>query len=140
MDAELIGSGLLVRDDGRVLLLRRIREPWKGLWELPGGHVKEGETLEDAVVREIKEETNLEVRLRVRKAGGVRVFQKPIEVFLYPVLDHYHLNHVFRFRVKSDMNASRPKATGREGTLKWCDKSQKNLNPLASYVFNRYIL
>ena len=56
--------GGVVRDGaGRLLLIRRGREPSRGLWSLPGGRVEPGETLEQAVVREVREETGLEVRV-----------------------------------------------------------------------------
>ncbi len=53
-------GGVLLRDE-RVLLVRRKREPGAGLWSIPGGHVRLGETLEEACVREMLEETGLEV-------------------------------------------------------------------------------
>jgi 8-oxo-dGTP diphosphatase len=47
--------------DGRVLIVRRARPPAHGLYTLPGGGVELGETLEQAVIREIREETALEI-------------------------------------------------------------------------------
>jgi 8-oxo-dGTP diphosphatase len=47
--------------DGRVLIVRRARSPAHGLYTLPGGGVELGETLEEAVIREVREETALEV-------------------------------------------------------------------------------
>jgi 8-oxo-dGTP diphosphatase len=47
--------------DGRVLIVRRARPPAHGLYTLPGGGVELGESLEQAVVREVREETTLEV-------------------------------------------------------------------------------
>jgi ADP-ribose pyrophosphatase YjhB (NUDIX family) len=47
--------------DGRVLIVRRARAPANGLYTLPGGGVELGETLEEAVVREVREETSLDV-------------------------------------------------------------------------------
>ncbi len=47
--------------DGRVLIVRRARPPVAGLYTLPGGGVELGETLEEAVVREVREETALAI-------------------------------------------------------------------------------
>jgi len=47
--------------NGRVLIVRRARAPAHGLYTLPGGGVELGETLEEAVIREVREETALEV-------------------------------------------------------------------------------
>jgi mutator protein MutT len=56
-----VGVGGVVIRDGRVLLIRRGKEPLRGRWLVPGGTVELGETLEEAVVREVREETGLEV-------------------------------------------------------------------------------
>lgn len=49
--------------DGRVLIVRRARPPAHGIYTLPGGGVELGETLEEAVTREVREETALEIAL-----------------------------------------------------------------------------
>lgn len=51
----------IIEKDGKVVLIQRGKEPFKGRLALPGGHVKYREMVEDAVVREIKEETGLEI-------------------------------------------------------------------------------
>jgi 8-oxo-dGTP diphosphatase len=53
-------SAAIIRD-GKVLIVRRAREPARGLYTLPGGGVEVGETLFEAVKREVREETALEV-------------------------------------------------------------------------------
>jgi ADP-ribose pyrophosphatase YjhB (NUDIX family) len=67
-DAPIAGVGaVIVRDDAdgrkRVLLIRRGQEPLKGEWSLPGGAVELGETLEEAICREVFEETGLVVEV-----------------------------------------------------------------------------
>ena len=57
----LLGVGALIFNDNQVLLVERGKPPLQGYWSLPGGLVEAGERLEDAVVREVKEETGLTV-------------------------------------------------------------------------------
>lgn len=53
--------GAIVLDKGALLLVKRDREPARGLWSLPGGRVEAGETLREALVREVREETGIEI-------------------------------------------------------------------------------
>ena len=62
-DRPIVGVGAVVVKDGKALIIKRGHEPRKGEWSLPGGHVELGETLLDAVRREIKEETGLDVEV-----------------------------------------------------------------------------
>lgn len=56
-----ISIDALIITDNKILLIKRGSEPYKGLWALPGGHLDWDETLEEAVIREVKEETGLKV-------------------------------------------------------------------------------
>jgi ADP-ribose pyrophosphatase YjhB (NUDIX family) len=57
----VVGVGAVVICDGKILLEKRKGEPGKGKWSIPGGLVELGEGVESAVVREVLEETGLEV-------------------------------------------------------------------------------
>jgi len=57
---HLAVSAAIIRD-GKVLIVRRARPPAHGLFTLPGGGVEAGETLHEAVIREVREETGLSV-------------------------------------------------------------------------------
>jgi len=51
-----------------ILLIKRDTVPFKGYWALPGGRAEPGETVEQTIVREVKEETGLDVAI-IRKIG-----------------------------------------------------------------------
>jgi 8-oxo-dGTP diphosphatase len=60
----ILAVGAVVVDRyGRVLLIRRARNPAAGTWTIPGGRVEPGETVAVAVVRELREETSLDARV-----------------------------------------------------------------------------
>lgn len=60
-DRPITAVGAIVLDGRRVLLIKRGRPPAEGLWSVPGGVVKAGETLAGAVAREVHEECSIEV-------------------------------------------------------------------------------
>jgi ADP-ribose pyrophosphatase YjhB (NUDIX family) len=71
-----VAVGAIVFDEaGRVLLVERGRPPGVGLWTVPGGRVERGEKLAEAVAREVREETGLEIEVGelaavVERMGG----------------------------------------------------------------------
>jgi 8-oxo-dGTP diphosphatase len=67
--------------DGKVLLIRRGKEPYKDHWSLPGGGVERGERIRDAVKREVLEETGLEVNVGL-VAGYREEILSPAEHYL----------------------------------------------------------
>jgi 8-oxo-dGTP diphosphatase len=60
-DRPIVAVGAVILDGDRVLLVQRGQEPLKGEWSLPGGMVEIGEPLGAALVREVREETSLDV-------------------------------------------------------------------------------
>ncbi len=77
----IVSVGAVIVDGDRVLLVKRGHEPLKGEWSLPGGVVEIGETLAEALRREVLEETGLEIHVgplievldRVHRAPDERV-------------------------------------------------------------------
>ena len=97
----------LIHKNGRYLLQDRIKNDWKG-YTLPGGHIEPGESIVDAVIREMQEETGLTIRHP--HLCGVKQF--PLEegryiVFLFE-----------REECEGDLRSSE------EGTMHWIDERE----------------
>ncbi len=97
----------LIQDGKRVLLQNRIKEDWKG-YTLPGGHVESGESFVDAVKREMREETGLDIINP--KLVGIKQF--PIDGGRYIVL----LFKVVEFTGEV--------ISSEEGQMEWIDRSR----------------
>jgi 8-oxo-dGTP diphosphatase len=110
-----VAVGVLVRSDGAVLFgQRRPGKPYAGWWEFPGGKLEAGETVEQALARELREELDIEVR---------RSFPWMLREHVYP---HAHVRLSFRRVV--DWTGT-PRA--REGqALAWRHPSSIDLAPM----------
>ena len=60
-DRPIVGIGAIIIRDGKVLLEKRKNDPGRGRWSVPGGVVELGENVTQTVIREVKEETGLDV-------------------------------------------------------------------------------
>ncbi len=56
---------MIIEKDNKILLIKRAKEPFKDMWEIPGGFVDYGELVENTAIREAEEETSLGVRPKV---------------------------------------------------------------------------
>lgn len=68
----IVGVGAIILKRDRILMAQRGKDPLKGWWSLPGGALEIGESLKDAVCREVREETGLEIR----PLGVFEVFER----------------------------------------------------------------
>ena len=75
IETPLLTVDCVVFQGDRIVLIRRGCEPFKGEYALPGGFVDIGESVEDACIRELKEETGLDVKKDSLKLIGV--YSKP---------------------------------------------------------------
>jgi len=129
MKIESTATAFITNHQGKVLLIKRTKDPWKNLWGFPGGHVNKNETPRQAVIREVREETGL----------AVTPGKKPVEVFLYPVLDHCHKSHLFRCAIKGSARLRPEKEWRHEGTLRWCQTRKRDVNPVVKYALEKYV-
>jgi 8-oxo-dGTP diphosphatase len=111
LQAEPVVGAVVIDRAERVLLVRRVRPPGAGSWTLPGGHIEPGETLEAAVMREVREETGVDAR--VVCALGVVAVER--EGFSYAI--HEHL------LVPID-GAARPQAADDAAEARWVARGE----------------
>lgn len=68
----LVGVGALIYERDRILMAERGGQPLRGWWSIPGGLVEVGEKLEDAIRREVREETGLQIK----PLGVLQIFER----------------------------------------------------------------
>lgn len=115
--------GAVVHDDrGRLLLVRRRNEPGRGRWSLPGGRVEPGEDDEQAVVREVAEETGLTVTVG-RHVGSVERAAPGGAVY-----------DIHDFAAASSGGVPRPGDDADD--VRWCDVTAMRELPLVDGLFD----
>ena len=91
LTTPIVAVGGLLVENRKLLLVRRGNPPSRGLWTLPGGRVKLGETLHDALVREFEEETGIRVQ-PVGLADAVDIIERAADGrirYHYVVIDYW---------------------------------------------------
>ena len=121
-DAPIAGVGAIVIDHGRVLLIKRGRPPLLGEWSIPGGAMELGETVREAAVREVLEETGLIV-----EAGELLgVFDRVVKDDEGKLLYHYVLIDFLCRCVSGEA-----KASGDADDARWFNAEETDRLPLA---------
>ena len=89
----MIGVGAVIEDGaGRILLVKHIPERggfWQGKWICPGGELESGETIEEGIKREVKEETQLEIDLVASLHPFDRIVRSNDKVTLHVIYIDY---------------------------------------------------
>ena len=83
-------SAVILNSEKKILIVRRAKSPGKGLWSLPGGAVKLGEKLEEALRREIQEECGISIEIKKLIGAFDRIFfdgQNKVK-YHYVILDY----------------------------------------------------
>lgn len=113
----------VVVQSGHVLLVQRGARPGKGQWALPGGFLNQKEKIEDAALRELREETKIKVPLPVLKGNIVasRVFDDPHRSSRGRTITHAYLIHL-----PAERELPRIKGSDDAAKAKWVPLSQVN--------------
>lgn len=110
---NLLNMCMIYDDCNNYLVLNRIKPDWPGI-TFPGGHVESNESLTDSIIREVKEETGLDI-FNPQLCGVVNWYDKD-----------KNRNVVFLYKTK---NFNGKLQSSREGEVYWVNKSEfKNLN------------
>jgi 8-oxo-dGTP diphosphatase len=110
--APILAASVAIFRDGKVLLAARGREPLKGVFTLPGGAVELGETLAEAALREVREETGLVVRL-----AGFVTHQEVIHLDAGGRADRHYVICVFA----AHWDGGEPAVTEEASDYRWAD-------------------
>jgi len=105
----VLGVGAVIVHEGRVALIKRANEPFRGVWSIPGGRVEWGEDSREAAVREAREETGL----TVEASELLEVFESVVSdqtnkvVYHHVVLDYFCLVKAGELRAGEDASEAR---------------------------------
>ena len=113
-EQPVVGVGAVIICDSKILLERRKNEPGKGKWSIPGGLVELGESVEETVIREVVEETSLEVQepMLIDVVDDVTRDENDEIKYHFVIIDYF-------VRLKGGM----PKASSDAAELKWVQLS-----------------
>ena len=136
-----LSAGALVFSGNKILSIKRLKEPFMGKWSVVGGHVEEKELPNEAAVREVKEETGLEIEITDPYIEipsdfpeGLKRLPQPILVSLLPIKDHYHISFTYAAKAKN----TDIKINNIEGTVQWIEQNNKEISPHLKLAIDTY--
>lgn len=103
-----VGTGIVLRRDGHVLLGKRLGAHGEGLWALPGGKPDSGESPSDAIIRELAEETDIAIR-----------YAHPLPVWTYDRYEDAGLHYVTLYFVANCPPDATPVVTEPDKCERW---------------------
>src|SRR5690349_8948823 len=118
-----VGVGAIIIEDGQVLLIKRGHAPLAGEWSIPGGVLEVGETLREAAIREVREETGLEVE----PADLLGVYDRVLRDDAGRTIYHYVLIDFLCRRISGEAHAASDAVD-----LRWCTQKEVDSLSLAS--------
>lgn len=127
----VVGVGAIIVEGNKILLEKRKNEPSKGKWSIPGGLLELGESAEEAVIREVQEETGLEVcdpRL-VDVVSYIGLGKKGAVIYHYVIIDYLVTS-----------KGGKPEAASDADALKWvpfCEVEEYDLTESFRLFFRR---
>ncbi|OIJ21029.1 NUDIX hydrolase [Anaerobacillus alkalidiazotrophicus] len=122
-------TNCIVKKDQQILLLQK---PSKGWWVAPGGKMESGETVKEAVSRELREETGLEVQNPEMKGVFTIIIKENDKT-----IDEWMMFTFFATETKGEMLAESP-----EGKLQWKNVNEVSSLPMAPgdvFIFNHIL-
>ena len=125
--SPIVAVGVIIRENDRIVLIQRDKEPAKGLWTFPGGAVELGETVHQAARREALEETGLEIEVGEVPIILDAVFRddKGIVQYHYVIIDFHARPTGGELRPGSDVSDVRWAGLSDVETLPMTDKAQE---------------
>ena len=120
-DSPLVGVGAIIIERGRVVLVKRGHAPLAGEWSIPGGALEVGETLREAVVREVLEETGI----AIEPSDLLGVYDRVLRDKEGRTIYHYVLIDFLCRRLDGE-----PRASGDAEEARWFTKQEVGQLPL----------
>jgi len=112
LEKHFTASALILNKERKILLVNHRK---LGVWLYPGGHVDKGETPDEAVIREVKEETGLDVKIISNKDTNIADPKADVSVLHQPYIvlcekikgneEHYHIDLVYQCKIINEETA-----------------------------------